>query len=233
VEHGAGAVALWIDAPGQSPWPELTAQTVSLPARMALAQVATALSFTAETPMLLHVTSTAPVLAGLQQAGRNDAPVLFAAGAELHRVVAPGAVVLRLYSADDGPMSGSVSVWAERLVPLGEGLGPQTAVAPGGAAAFGFTLAKAATIGVGVRAQPDRVAARLLDAKGAVVGEGVAQLRKLAAGDYVLEARVPADAAATVLRPALIGITPRGNGPPPDVVQTYLELVGMKPQGTP
>ncbi len=41
---------------------------------------------------------------------------------------------------------------------------------------------------------------------------------------------MPADAPATVLRPALIGITPRGNGPPPDVVQDYLELVGMKPQ---
>ncbi len=118
-------------------------------------------------------------------------------------------------------------------MPLDEGLGQQVAIAPGNAAAFSFTLSKAATIGVGVRAAPDRVSARLLDATGAVLGDGVAQLRPLKAGEYVLEARVPADAAPTVLRPALIGITPRGNGPPPDVVQTYLELVGMKPQGTP
>jgi hypothetical protein len=102
-------------------------------------------------------------------------------------------------------------------------------VAPGGSAAFGFSLVRAATIGVGVRAEPDRAEVRLLDANGAVVGEGVAQLQKLPAGRYVLEARVPADAPPTLIRPALVGITPQGSGPPPDVVQHYLELVGLKP----
>ena len=233
IQHGPGALALWVDAPGQSPWPDPAAQAVALPARVSLASAAMALSFTADAPMLLHVSTTAPVLAGLQQAGRTDMPALFPAGAELHRVVAPGPVTLRLFSADDGPLSGTATVWAETLVSVSEGLGSQVAVAPGGAAAFAFTLAKATTIGVGVRAEPDRVDARLLDGSGKVVGDGVAQLRPLAAGAYVLEARVPPDAAPTVLRPALIGITPRPNGPPPDVVQSYLELVGMKPQGTP
>jgi hypothetical protein len=95
---------------------------------------------------------------------------------------------------------------------------------------FAFSLAKAATIGVGVRADPDRVAVRLLDASGAVKGEGVAQLRALPAGQYLIEAQVPPDAPASIIRPAVVGITPRGSGPPPDVVQHYLELVGMKPQ---
>ncbi len=117
------------------------------------------------------------MLAGLQQAGRTDAPALFAAGAELHRAVAAGPVTLRLFSADDGPLGGTLTVWAEPLLPLGEGLGDGVAVAPGGAAAVGFTLAKAATIGVGVRAEPDGAQVRVLDAAGAAVGEGVAQLR--------------------------------------------------------
>ena len=233
VQHGAGALAVWLDVPGRSPWPDPVAQAMTLPAHTTLAGPAMALSFTADVPMLLHVSTTAPVLVGLQQTGRSDMPELFAAGAELHRVVAPGPVTLRLFSADDGPLSGTMAAWAEPLVSLGEGLGEQVAVGPGSAAAFSFTLAKAATIGVGVRALPDRVSARLLDASGKVVGEGVAQLRALSAGAYVLEARVPPDATPTVLRPALIGITPRPNGPPPDVVQSYLELVGMKPQGTP
>ena len=90
VQHGPGALAVWVDAPGQSPWPEPTAQAVTLPARLPLANPAMTLSFTADRPMLLHLSTTAPVLAGLQQAGRTDAPALFAAGAELHRVVAPG-----------------------------------------------------------------------------------------------------------------------------------------------
>jgi uncharacterized protein len=233
VRHGIGAVALWLDTPTVSAWPEPPAQTVSLPARMALSTPAATLRFDAASPVLLHVSTTAPVFAGLQQAGRTDAPALFAAGAELHRAVAAGPVTLRLISADDGPMSGTVSVWAETLVPIGEGLGDSVAVAPGGTAAFSFTLAHADTIGVGLRAEPDQAQARLLDAHGAIVGEGVAQLQHLAAGDYVLEARVPPGAPPTLLRPALVGITPRGSGPPPDVVQTYLELVGMKPQKAP
>ena len=229
VHHGPGALAVWLDSPGTSPWPEPSAEPVTLPMRMAMSGPAMALSFRTDAATLLHVTTTAPVLAGLQQA----APVLFAAGAELHRAVAAGPVSLQLFSADDGPLAGTVSVWAEPLVPLGEGLGEPVAIAPGGAAAFSFALAKATTIGVGVRAEPDRATARLLDATGKIVGEGVAQLRPLPAGTYVLEAQVPPDAPPTVLRPALIGITPRGDGPPPDVVQSYLELVGMKPQGTP
>ena len=233
VQHGAGAVAVWLDAPGVSAWPEAAAQTVSLPARMALSTAAATLNFDAASAVLLHVSTTGPVFAGLQQAGRTDAPALFAAGAELHRAVAAGPVTLRLVSADDGPMGGTVSVWAEKMVRIGEGLGDSVAVAPGGTAAFSFTLSKASAIGVGLRADPDQAQARLLDAKGAIVGEGVAQLQHLAAGDYVLEARVPPSAPPTLLRPALVGVTPRGNGPPQDVVQGYLELVGMKPQKVP
>ena len=233
VQHGPGALALWLEAAGTSPWPQPAAQSITLPLRMTMSGPAMALSFTADGPVLLHVTTTAPVLAGLQQAGQTSAPALFAAGAELHRAVTAGPVTLLLFSADDGPLAGTVAMWSEKLAPLGEGLGEPVTIPPGGAAAFSFALAKPATIGVGLRAEPDRATARLLDATGKIVGEGVAQLRTLAAGAYVLEAQVPPDASPTVLRPALIGITPRGNGPPPDVVQSYLELVGMKPQGTP
>jgi hypothetical protein len=233
LQHQQGAVAVWLDAPGASPWPTPAPQDISLPARLALSGPAAAFSFTAATPMLLHATTTAPVLAALHQGGGSEAPTLFAAGAELHRAVAAGPIRLDLFSADDGPLGGTLQVWGEPVVPLDEGLGMAVTVAPGAAAAFGFTLAKAATIGVGVRAEPDRAVVRLLDASGRVVGDGVAQLRALPAGHYVLEASVPPDAPATVVRPALIGITPRGNGPPQDVVQHYLELVGMKPQGMP
>ena len=176
---------------------------------------------------------TSPVFAGLQQTGRTDPPALFGNGAELHRAVAAGPVTVTLYPADDGPLGGTAAIWAEPLTPLGEGLGDSVAVAPGSTAAFSFTLAQPATVGVGLRADPDEAELSLLDAQGAVVGSGVAQLQALKAGSYVLEARIPPAGVTTVLRPALVGITPRGNGPPPDVVQTYLELVGMKPQKAP
>ena len=69
---------------------------------------------------------------------------------------------------------------------------------------------RAATIGVGVRADPDSAAVRLLDAGGNSLGEGVAQLRRLEAGRYIIEARAPADGPALVVRPAVIGLTPPG-----------------------
>ena len=228
VTHGTGAVAVSMTAPGVSPWPPAAPRDLALPGSIALEGAAMALTVQPGGPALLHATTTAPVLLGLGDAP----PELFAAGAEFHRAVPGGATVLRLYPPQDGSLSGTLTVAAEPIRPAQEGVGEAVAVAPGQSAAFGFTLARAATVGVGVRAEPDRAEVRLLDARGAVLGEGVAQLQSLPAGRYVLEARVPPDAPATTLRPALVGIAPRGNGPPPDVVQGYLELVGLAPVET-
>jgi hypothetical protein len=228
VMHGAGAMAVWVEAPGASPWPAATVQPVQTPARLVMSGEAMALGLTADTPELLHVRTTAPVLLGLVQPGRTDPPALFADGAEFHRMVA-GAAELRVYSATDGPLSGTLEVSAEPIAPIQEGLGAEVSVAPGGSAVFGFTLAKAATIGVGVRAMPDTAAVRLLDSTGAVIGNGVAQLRTLKPGRYLIEAAVPPDSQPAILRPAVVGITPRNAGPPPEVAQQYLELVGLKP----
>ena len=231
VTHGPGAVAVWMEGGGASPWPPVAAQATALPARLALSGPAMAFALAPDGPVLLHVATTAPVLLGLSQRGQRDAPALFASGAEIRRLVA-GPAELRLYPAQDGPLSGSVALAAEPVIAIGEGLGQPVAVGPGGAAAFGFTLARAATVGIGLRADPDRVTARLLDASGTVLGEGVAQLASLAAGRYVLEAQVPADGATTTLRPALVGLAPPGRGPPPDVVRDYLELAGLRPNAS-
>ncbi len=233
VDAKAGAVAVWEVADGVSPWPAIPAQPAALPARLALSGPAMALAIDPGGPALLRARTTAPVLLALAQAGQAGDPALFPDGAEVSRMVA-GATELRLYSPDDGPLSGTLELSAEPVTPVGEGLGAPVTVAPGGAAVFGFTLAKAASIGVGVRATPDQVSVRLLDAAtGRRLGEGVAQLQSLPAGAYALEVQVPPGAPTTVVRPAVVGITPRGDGPPPDVVQSYLELVGMKPQGAP
>lgn len=221
VAHEAGAVVVSLTTPTLSPWPAVDSRDVALPMEAALSGSAMALRFTSDTAALLHATTTAPVLIGLGEA----APALFPSGAEFHVAVPAGPVMLRLYSPHDGPLSGKIALFAEQLRPLQEGVGAEVAVAPGGAAAFVFDLAQPATVGIGVRAVPDRVQVRLIDAHGAVLGEGVAQLRKLLAGRYVVEARVPPDAAPSVVRPAVVGITPRGNGPPPDVAARYRELV--------
>lgn len=230
VRHGVGAMAVWLETDTRSPWPEAASQAVSAPSHLDLSGPAMALSLSQDQPVLLHATTTSPVLIGLKQPGRTDTPALFAAGASFHRVVAAGAAELRIYSPQDGPLSGSLDLAAEPIIPIAEGLGQPVGVASGGAAVFGFTLAQKATIGVGVRADPDRATVRLLDATGKILGEGMAQLRALPAGYYLIEAQVAPSAPPTTLRPAVIGIKPRGNGPPPDVAAGYLALVGMKLQ---
>jgi hypothetical protein len=192
---------------------------------LALHDIAMTLAFSADKPVLLHAQSTAPVILALGQ----DAPVLFPAGAEFHRYLTAGAASLRVISPHDGPLSGTLELGAEPVASASEGVGAEVALAPGTSAAFGFEVARAGPVGVGVRAVPDRISVRLITADGKALGEGVAQLQRLTPGRYVLEARVPPDAATTLLRPAIVGIALRPNGPPPDVVNTYLALVGRAP----
>jgi hypothetical protein len=70
---------------------------------------------------------------------------------------------------------------------------------------------------------------RLLTGEGAALGEGVAMLRRLTPGHYLIEAWVPPDGETTLVRPAVIGIASRAKGPPAEVARHYLELVGMVP----
>ncbi len=223
VSYGPGASVLWLEAPGTSPWPRPAPIPARPPVAMPLRGPAMAVSVAASGPVLLHASTTVPVLVGLD----NGTPELFAAGAEFHRAV-PGSVVVRVMPAQDGPLSGTLSLWTDPLRPAHEGLGETVLVPPGGSVAWAFTLAHPSRVGLGVRADPDVAAVRLLDAAGHVIGEGNAQLRDLDAGHYVIEARVPPDKAPTSIRPALLGTVPRPNGPPEDVAAGYLELAGLR-----
>jgi hypothetical protein len=229
LRHGPGLLAAWIEGEGVSPWPPAQPQTVSLPAGLSLAGETMALSFAAPAPAVLHARTTAPVILALDQGGRAESPALFPAGAEFNRYIAAGAAQLRLISPNDGPLAGSLDLSATPVIPASEGLGDAIAVAPGGTALFAFNVVQDGAVGVGIRADPDRVAVRLLAGDGAALGEGMAMLRRLTPGNYLLEARVPPDGATTLVRPAVIGIAPRAKGPPAEVARHYLELVGMVP----
>jgi hypothetical protein len=229
LRHPPGLVVAWIEGEGISPWPAAPPRAVSLPAELALAGDTVTLSLSAPAPALLHARTTVPVIAILRRGGAEEAPVMFPAGAEFHRYLPPGPAELRLISPHDGMLSGSLELDTTPVTRAGEGIGEAIAVAPGGTALFAFDVAKDGAVGVGIRADPDRVAARLLDQNGTELSAGVALLRRLPAGHYLLEARLPADATTALVQPAVVGIAPRPNGPPPEVARKYFELVGMVP----
>jgi hypothetical protein len=69
---------------------------------------------------------------------------------------------------------------------------------------------------------------RLLRADGQPLGEGLEQSRKLPVGRYLVEARIPADAPLSVVRLAVLGLSPPPAGPPDEVVAEFLEKAGLK-----
>ncbi len=227
LDHGTGLVAAWLDGEGAAPWPAPSPTPAAVPGTTSLAGAAMALALAPATPILLHAGSDAPVILALGA----EPPRLFPAGAALNRYLPAGPAILHVIAPQDAGLAGRITLTATPVRPAPEGLGPALALAPGRAALFGFTLAHATRIGVGIRAEPDVATARLLDAAGNPVASGVAMLRTLPAGAWLLEVRVPPDAPTTLVRTAVVGTVPRPNGPPPDVVQRYRELAGLVPQG--
>jgi hypothetical protein len=174
-------------------------------------------------PGLLRLRSSGPVILAV-----NDAPPrLFAAGVADSVYLPAGPARLRVISPQDGPLSGTLDLTRAPVRPAREGLGDAAAVAPGDAVLFGFTLKAATRIGIGVRAEPDIAGLTLLDANGQTLATGAAMLRDLQAGSYLLQASVPPDAPTTLIRPAFVGLVPRPNGPPPDVIAMYRALAGL------
>ena len=228
LDHPVGLVAAWLEREGKSPWPAPAAVALTPPQSVPLSGDAMTFALKQDAPVLLHARTSAPVIAALDL-GQGSEPTPFPAGAELHRYVPAGQAMLRLYSPHDGPLAGSLTLTATPVTPIAEGLGEEHTLAPGNIALFGFELTRAAEIGVGVRSVPDLASVRLLDATGRNLGEGVAQLHRLPPGRYLLEARAPVDGGPMIVRPALVGLTPRPTGPPPEVAKKYLELVGLTP----
>ncbi len=220
LEHGVGLVVAWLDGAGATPWVEGAPYGVEgLQAEVPLAGAAMRIDLPPFGPLLLRVRSTSPVILAMD----DGPPMLFPAGAAMSRYLPPGAHPLRVISPQDGPLSGTLELSAAGVHPAHEGVGESVTIAPGDAALFGFTLDRARRVGAGVRAQPDLVTLRLLDDAGHSLASGAALLRDLPAGRYVLEASVPAGAPTSVVRPALVGLVARPDGPPADVLRGYLK----------
>jgi hypothetical protein len=223
LQHGVGLVAAWLEGGDAAPWPAPAPVAVSLPGSVTLSGSAMRLDVAADAPGLLRLRSSGPVILAVN----GGPPRLFAAGVADSVYVPAGPARLSVISPQDGPLSGTLDVTRAPVRAAREGVGDAAAVAPGDAVLFGFTLKAPTRIGIGVRAEPDIAALTLLDAKGQKLATGAAMLRDLQAGSYVLQASVPPDAPTTLIRPAIIGLVPRPNGPPLDVIAMYRALAGL------
>ena len=227
LDHPPGLVAAWIERNGAAPWPQTSARALALPQRVALEGQAMRFALKQDRPVMIAASSGAPALVSFTQNGKRET-LAFPSGVEFRHYMAAGDATLEIYSPHDGALSGALDVSAQPVIEAHEGVNDPIVLAPGASALFSFETTREAEIGVGLRAEPDRIAARLTDAKGKTLGEGVAQMLKLPPGRYFLEARAPVDASATTLRAAILGLSPPPAAPPEEAVADLLARAGLK-----
>lgn len=227
VEFKPGLVAAWIERGQNSPWPQAPARLVTPPQRMKLEGASMRVAVKQDRPALLTARSDAPAIVGFTQSGKREI-ASFAVGVNLQRYISTGEAALDIYAPHEGTLSGTLDVSVQPTIDAHEGVNDAVAVSPGSTTVFTFETKRDAEIGYGMRSEPDRVIARLFDASGKTLAEGVTQTVRVAPGRYFLEARAPSDSGATTIRVAIVGVSPPPASPPAEVVAELLEKAGLR-----
>jgi hypothetical protein len=231
IDYKPGLVAFWIERNGKSPWPAATPRVIDIPQRAALEGAAMSFSLKAASPMTLDVKSSAPAIVAFTQNGRRELQA-FASGVEFHHYMSEGPATLEIFSPHDGALAGTLDIGGAPIIEAKEGLNDPVTLAAGASALFSFETKREGEIGIGLRSDPDLARLRLFDISGKLLGEGVAQSMKLPPGRYMVEARAPNDAPLSVVRLAVVGLSPPPAAPPAEVVADLLEKAGFKKNKT-
>lgn len=269
--HGPGRVIAWIERDGVPPsggswFPDGPPPSIEVqaPAVVPLDGIARRLVLDLSTASLIHLRSDQPGLTVVRVGIATDAAAGAAVEPEERLALHPHGIAVDAYlgagvhelwlRALDGTLSASAELTITSVSEIGEGLGPEVLLPAGGSRAFRFTVPNAASnkapaggtdesvqVGVGVRADSDRVEVRVLDAAGNELGQdqlgrnqpsqGVVLMPRLTPGTYLLELTLPADAAPARARPAVVGLDRPSTGPPPDVIRQYLDLAEDASEG--
>ena len=229
VPHAPGLVLAWVDRPGREAEDlfgaasDVRSQAIRPPAAPALSGSVAAFDVDAAGPALVSLRAPGPALTLVGSEGATPEVAIHKAGVSLDAYAPNGKTRILVRSLGGGTLAGPATFTATPVTKIGEGLGPEALLGAGQVRLYGFHVARTGAVGVGVRADSDVVSATLLSPTGARLGDGLVQMPELAAGDYLLAVRAPSDSAPIRIRPAVAGIEPPGNGPPPEVIRTYVQ----------
>jgi hypothetical protein len=223
---GAGSTALVTVQPGlaviSQDGPLVTDQLgpiVPVPGSLALNGSEEFLYVRAGDARLIHFTTDTPIVL------RNgNIPELFPAGASLNLFQAKAMPLNLEILPVSATLSGTADFDATPAIPITDGLGPHFLAGPGQSRLFSFSLTAPRSIGAGVRGSVDDASVRLLASDGTLLATGVIAMHSLPAGTYYLAVDVPSTDAASIIQPALVGLTLPDDGPPPDVQENYREM---------
>lgn len=231
-EHSPGLVSAWIDSAdavvlSSSAGVELSerSRSLTLPATVELSGAQESFAIDVAAPSLLKLRGSGALAVSVGAVGspavRSE---VYPQGAHFDAVLPAGKSVIAIRGLAGENLTGSVTMVGESLRPLGEGLGEESLLTPGDSLGYSFRVARPGPVGVGVRADQGGVETVLADAAGRILGKGVVQWASLEAGDYVLIVAAPAEGRPARIRPALVGATPPGSGPPPEEARRFLAL---------
>jgi hypothetical protein len=235
IHHADGVVLAWIDRPGQEGeglWGELSAPWVvdpSTPSLTVMEGSSAQLSFGPERPLALHLRAPQPVVVGVRHLEGPLEVTTHPIAGSIDLLLPGGPSIVTLRPLGEVQLRGELELSSTPITPIGEGLGPELLLAPGDTRFFSFEVERAGPVGLGVRAEADTVALRLLDRGGAEHGRGLAQMPTLDPGTWLLAVSLPAHAQPVRLQPVVVGVELPDTGPPEDVVQRYLRLATDRP----
>jgi hypothetical protein len=212
---GQGLAGLWLEnlpAGGTQP---------ALPATLELGAGVEVFDFAFERPTVVHLRGDGAGVVAAELAAGQPLQVSSHAEAISADVYLPngkGRVAVRPAGGVGG---GLLELRSSPVAAAGEGLGPPFLLGPGQSRYVAFNVTAAGKIGWAARAESGVVEGRLLAADGRQLAEGGAGFADLLAGDYLLGLSVPADARPTRVRTALVGLVPRNDLPPQELIAKY------------
>jgi hypothetical protein len=211
------------DAQRPGPWAtpvDGAARPVAEARHLSLTGDAQKLSVRWPEPRMLHLRLAGDAVLRVEPAGGT--PQVLLGGA--HDVWLPqGEAILTARGLAGAPLAAELLLSNSTPQTLAEGVGDPTLLAPGDTRVYRFETTRKAAVGIGVRADADRVRAAVYDMQGKRVAQGGSVMPELTAGAWLLALHLPADAAPVQARPTLVGIAPRGDGPPAQTIRQYVE----------
>jgi hypothetical protein len=234
VPHGPGLLLAWLDTEqAEGPWPpsvSAKAQGVKLPASVRPSGQAHTLQIDMRAPAMLHVRGAERAITLLRRPGTRAEVHVNADGTRLDAFVPSGRTELVVRALGGGVLAGRLDVTATPVTALTEGLGPEVLLAPGASRLFSFETTHDRPVGVAVRASADTVDVTLMDASGAEIGRGAAQMPTLKPGRYLLALAARSDGPTVRARAALAGLVLPDTGPPDEVARRYFEPEEQAPE---
>lgn len=232
IEHGPGAVIAWLGS-GVNDLVESASgpvrERLDLPSVRRVSGDIWTGQVDLMAPRVLHLRAALSAVAIV-----DDAASLHPDDLALNVWLPAGRSVVTLRSLAGESLDGELEATESDVVEVGEGLGPEILLAPGGERWVSFRVERAGRIGVAVRAASEVVAVRLLDAGGHDLpgtGGGALHLADLAPGRYLMALSLASDQPPVRVRPVVVGLE-QPTGPPDDVVRKYLALASEPDLGS-